>query len=141
MSVNFTDKEQNSISLMNVSYYGSKAEYMKSCTPDDVVYTDEEAAADFSDLMDSGFIQDITCGTYNGATDEFTPWELNNENILDTILNALHENQYCDTGYYGNCTEEEAKEFETWSNADWIREYTETYNVFVIGNNVYVSQD
>lgn len=114
---------------------------MKSCTPDDVVYTDEEAAADFSDLMDSGFIQDITCGTYNGATDEFTPWELNNENILDTILNALHENQYCDTGYYGNCTEEEAKEFETWSNADWIREYTETYNVFVIGNNVYVSQD
>ena len=138
MGVNFTDKEQNSISLMNVSYYDSKAEYMESCTPDDVVYTDEEAAADFSDLMDSGFIQDITCGTYNGATDEFTPWELNNENILDTILNALQEEDFYDlvTQY-----EEDENALNEWSNADWIREYSEVYEVFIIGNSVYVNKD
>ena len=138
MSVNFTDKEQNSISLMNVSYYDSKADYMKSCTPDDVVYTDEEAAADFSDLMDSGFIQDITCGTYNGAIDKFTPWQLNNNNILDTILNALH---YEDFYNYVAMYSDEMADLENWSNADWIREYSEVYEVFIIGNSVYVNKD
>ena len=139
MSVNFTDKEQNSISLMNVSYYDSKAEYIRLTFPG--VKTDEEAAEVFDEQLKSGFIQEITCGTYNGAIDKFTPWQLNNENILDTILNALHEDDFYNTGFFGNCTEEEAEEFEEWSNADWIREYTEVYEVFIIGNNIYVNQD
>ena len=138
MSVNFTDKEQNSISLMNVSYYDSKAEYMTNIFAD---VTEETSEEDFNEQVERGLIFDITCGTYNGATREFTPWTLTDVNILDTILNALHEFEFCDTGYYGNCTEEEAKEFEKWSSADWIREYTEVYNVFIIGNNVYVGQD
>ena len=141
MSVNFTDKEQNSISLMNVSYYDSKAEYMKRFDPPFISYTDEEAAADFADQMDSGFIQDITCGTYNGATDEFTPWTINDNNILDTILNALHEDDFYNTGCFGNCSKEEAEELEQWSNADWIREYTEVYEVYIIGGRVYVNMD
>ena len=139
MSVNFTDKEQNNISLMNVSYYDSKAEYIRLTFPG--VKTDEEAAEVFDEQLKSGFIQEITCGTYNGAIDKFTPWQLNNENILDTILNALHEDDFYNTGFFGNCTEEEAEEFEEWSNADWIREYTEVYKVFIIGNNIYVNQD
>lgn len=136
MSVNFTDKEQNSISLMNVSYYGSKAEYIRLSFLG--VETDEEAAEVFSDQMDLGFIQDITCGTYNGATDDFTPWELNNINILDTILNALH---YEDFYNYVAMYTDEMADLEKWSNADWIREYTEVYEVFIIGNNVYVNMD
>lgn len=139
MGVIFTDKEQNEIALMNVSYYDSKAEYMRTLYPG--IETDEEGIEEFSDKVENGFIFDITCGTYNGATDDFTPWTLTDVNILDTILNALHEFEFCNTGYYGNCTEEEAKEFEKWSSADWIREYTEVYNVFIIGNNVYVGQD
>ena len=136
MSVNFTDKEQNSISIMNVSYYGSKAEYIRLSFLG--VETDEEAAEVFSDQMDLGFIQDITCGTYNGATDDFTPWELNNINILDTILNALH---YEDFYNYVAMYTDEMADLEKWSNADWIREYTEVYEVFIIGNNVYVNMD
>ena len=136
MSVNFTDKEQNSISLMNVSYYDSKAEYIRSTFPG--VKTDEEAAEVFSDKLESGFIQDITCGTYNGATDDFTPWQLNNINILDTILNALH---YEDFYNYVAMYTDEMADLEKWSNADWIREYTEIYEVFIIGNNVYVNMD
>ena len=138
MGVIFTDKEQNSIALMNVSYYDSKAEYMTNIFTD---VTEETSEEDFNEQVERGLIFDITCGTYNGATREFTPWTLTDVNILDTILNALHEFEFCDTGYYGNCTEEEAKEFEKWSSADWIREYTEVYNVFIIGNNVYVGQD
>ena len=139
MVVIFTDKDQNNIALMNVSYYDSKAEYIRLSFLG--VETDEEAAEVFDEQLERGFIQDITCGTYNGATDEFTPWELNNENILDTILNALHEDDFYNTGFFGNCTEEEAEEFEEWTNADWIREYTEVYEVFIIGNNIYVNQD
>ena len=136
MGVNFTDKEQNSISLMNVSYYDSKAEYIRLSFMD--VKTDEEAAEVFTDQSESGFIQDITCGTYNGAIDKFTPWELNNNNILDTILNALH---YEDFYNYVAMYSDEMADLENWSNADWIREYSEVYEVFIIGNSVYVNKD
>ena len=136
MGVNFTYKVQNNVSLMNVSYYDSKAEYIRLSFLG--VKTDEEAAEVFSDKMDRGFIQDITCGTYNGAIDKFTPWELNNNNILDTILNALH---YEDFYNYVAMYSDEMADLENWSNADWIREYSEVYEVFIIGNSVYVNKD
>ena len=136
MGVNFTDKEQNRISLMNVSYYDSKAEYIRLTFPG--VETDEEAAEVFDEQLKSGFIQEITCGTYNGAIDKFTPWQLNNENILDTILNALH---YEDFYNYVAMYSDEMADLENWSNADWIREYSEVYEVFIIGNSVYVNKD
>ena len=138
MSVKFNDKEQNSISLMNVSYYDSKAEFVKSCTPLNVAYTDEEAIEDWEYMEDRGFIQEITCGTYNGAIDKFTPWQLNNENILDTILNALH---YEDFYNYVAMYSDNLADLERWTDADWVREYTEVYEVFIIGNNVYVNMD
>ena len=124
------------ISLMNVSYYDSKAEYIRLSFMD--VKTDEEAAEVFSDKLESGFIQDITCGTYNGATDDFTPWEFTDNNILDTIFNELHEADFYEfvTQY-----EEDENALNDWTNADWIREYTEVYEVFIIGNNVYVNMD
>ena len=136
MGVNFTDKVQNNVSLMNVSYYDSKADYIRLSFPG--VETDEEAAEVFADQLDSGFIQDITCGTYNGATDEFTPWKINDNNILDTILNALH-----DEDFYNFIAQYEGDEnaLNGWSNADWIREYTEVYEVFIIDGRVYVNQD
>ena len=136
MGVNFTYKVQNNVSLMNVSYYDSKAEYIRLTFPG--VKTDEEAAEVFDEQLKSGFIQEITCGTYNGAIDKFTPWQLNNNNILDTILNALH---YEDFYNYVAMYSDEMADLENWSNADWIREYSEVYEVFIIGNSVYVNQD
>ena len=136
MGVNFTNKVQNNVSLMNVSYYDSKAEYIRLSFLG--VETDEEAAEVFDEQLKSGFIQEITCGTYNGAIDKFTPWELNNENILDTILNALH---YEDFYNYVAMYSDEMADLENWSNADWIREYSEVYEVFIIGNSVYVNKD
>ena len=134
MGVNFTDKVQNNVSLMNVSYYDSKADYIRLSFTG--VETDEEAAEVFADQLDSGFLQDITCGTYNGATDEFTPWELNNKNILDTIWQALNEDEFIfDVVINRDIIQED------WTDADYIREYTEVYGVFIIGNNVYVNHD
>lgn len=136
MGVNFTDKEQNSISLMNVGYYDSKAEYIRLTFPG--VKTDEEADEVFSDQIESGFIHDITCGTYNGATDDFTPWTINDNNILDTILNELHETEFIEV-FSGLM--EGTEDVRRWNNADWIREYTEVYEVFIIGGRVYVNRD
>ena len=134
MSVNFTDKEQNSISLMNVSYYNSKAEYIRLSFLG--VETDEEAAEVFSDQLESGFIQEITCGTYNGAIDKFTPWELTDDNIIETVRQALNEDEFIfDLVVNRDIIQED------WTNADYIREYTEVYEVFIIGNSVYVNQD
>lgn len=139
MSVNFTDKDQNNISLLNVSYYGSKADYMADTFAD---VSEETGVADFNDQMERGFIQEITCGTYNGATDDFTPWQLNDINILDTILNALHEEDFYNfVAMYHENHPDELAELERWSNADWIREYTEVYEVFIIGGSVYVNMD
>ena len=134
MSVNFTDKEHNSISLMNVSYYDSKAEYIRLSFMG--VKTDEEAAEVFADKLESGFIQDITCGTYNGATDDFTPWQINDNNILDTIYEEAHN-----SGFIDDMIINRDIILEDWTNADYIREYTEVYEVFIIGGRVYVNQD
>lgn len=142
MSVNITDKDRNSISLMNVSYYESKADYMNRFDPPFIPYTDEEAEADFADQEERGFIQNITCGTYNGATDNFTPWQLNNNNILDTILNALHDEDFYNfVAMYSEDHPDDLADLERWTDADWIREYTEIYEIFIIGDRVYVNKD
>ena len=134
MSVNFTDKEQNSISLMNVSYYDSKAEYIRLSFLG--VETDEEATQVFGEQLERGFIQDITCGTYNGATDEFTPWQINDTNILSMLYEEVHESGFIDDMLINRDIIQ-----EDWTNADYIREYTEVYEVFIIGGRVYVNQD
>ena len=134
MGVNFTDKEQNSISIMNVSYYDSKAEYIRLTFPG--VKTDEEAAEVFDEQLKSGFIQEITCGTYNGATDEFTPWELTDDNIVETMRQALNEDEFI----FDMVVNRDINQ-EDWTIADYIREYTEVYEVFIIGGRVYVNMD
>ena len=134
MGVNFTDKEQNSISLMNVSYYDSKAEYIRLSFLG--VKTVEEAAEVFDEQLERGFIHDITCGTYNGATDEFTPWELTDENIVETVRQALNEDEFI----FDMVVNRDINQ-EDWTIADYIREYTEVYEVFIIGGRVYVNMD
>ena len=134
MSVNFTDKEQNSISLMNVSYYDSKAEYIRLSFLG--VETDEEATQVFGEQLERGFIQDITCGTYNGATDEFTPWELTDDNIVKTVWQALNEDEFI----FDMVVNQDIIQ-EDWTNADYILEYTEVYEVFIIDGSVYVNMD
>lgn len=139
MRVNITDKEQNKIALMNVGEYDSKTNYIRASFIG--VETDEEASEEFIDQIENGYIQEITCGTYNGATDTFTPWTLTDRSILDTILNALHDEDFYNFVAMYNDDPDELKELEKWSNADWIREYTDVYEVFIIDGKVYVNQD
>ena len=133
--INNSNKDKHDISLMNISYYNSKSDYMAQTYAD---FNDETSADDFNDLIDRGFIHDITCGTYNGALDKFDAWNITDENILNTILNALHEDDFYEfVAQYID----DINDLNSWRNAEWIKEYTEVYEVFIIDNRVYVNKD
>ncbi|QNL31074.1 hypothetical protein A2_6 [Enterococcus phage vB_EfaM_A2] len=94
----------------------------------------EEAQADFDEKLADGFIQNITLATYNGATQESTFFELTDENILEAIYTDLHE-----TDSYDMLQEiEENTDLTKW---DYIRAYTEVYNVFTLNGLVYIERD
>lgn len=75
------------------------------------LYKDMHEWAELSDKNDwdveqdieNGFLQEITCGTYNGATHEFTPWEVTKDNLVETILRDAGETGYI-SGFWGDYT-------------------------------------
>ena len=87
---------------------------------------------EFENYKESGFIQDITCGTYNGATDTFDPWEISLDNLIDTILQDIRD---CDYHQVLN----DYTDVQT--PLGYVLAYTEMYNVFTIGEKVYVDLD
>ena len=133
--INISNNDKNNITLMNISYYKSKSDYMIQKYP---YFNDETTIDGFNDLMDRGFIEDITCGTYNGALGTFDAWNITDENILNTVLNALHEDDFYE---FVEQYEDDINELNSWRNDEWIQEYTEVYEVFIIGKRVYVNKD
>lgn len=107
----------------NIEHYEDFEEYEKY---NNLTYEE------FEDYRESGFIQDITCGTYNGATDTFDPWEINNGNLIDTIFQDIQD---------GDLYEGLEEYSEGTRNIDYILTYTEMYKVFTIGEKVYVDLD
>ena len=107
----------------NIEHYKDFEEYSKANN----VYIE-----DFTDYQERGFIQDITCGTYNGATNKFVPWEINLDNLINTILQDIRD---CD--YYQVLND--YADIET--PLGYVLAYTEMYNVFTIGERVYVDLD
>lgn len=83
---------------------------------------------EFTEKLENGFVTDITCGTFNGASDIFTPWEINNKNLRDTINNAISEFDLNDV--------------ET-GNSLTISDVINIYNVFYIKDTkkVYIELD
>lgn len=125
------EEMQNSniqLALANVTRYKDMDDYKQDYE------TLEEAQADFDEKLADGFIQNITLATYNGATQKNTFFELTNENILEAIYTDLHE-----TDSYGMIEEmEENTDLTKW---EYIRAYTEIYNVFTLNGLVYIERD
>lgn len=125
------EEMQNSniqLALANVTRYKDMDDYKQDYE------TLEEAQADFNEKLENGFIQNITLSTYNGATQESTFYELTDENILESIYTDLHE-----TDSYDMIQEtEESTDLTKW---DYIRAYTEIYNVFTLNGLVYIERD
>lgn len=124
-----TNKNSNiQLALSNITRYKDINDYKQDYE------TLEEAQADFNEKVENGFIQNITLSTYNGATQESTFYELTDENILEAIYTDLHE-----TDSYDMLQEiEESTDLTKW---DYIRAYTEVYNVFTLNGLVYIERD
>lgn len=124
-----TNKNSNiQLALANVTRYKDMNEYKQEYE------TPEEAQADFNEKIADGFIQNITLATYNGATQKNMFFELTDENILEAIYTDLHE-----TDFYGMIDEtEERTDLTKW---EYIRAYTEIYNVFTLDGLVYIERD
>lgn len=125
------EEMQNSniqLALANVTRYKDMNDYKQDYE------TLEEAQADFNEKLENGYIQNITLSTYNGATQESTFFELTDDNILEAIYTDLHE-----TDFYSMIEEmEESTDLTKW---DYVRAYTEIYNVFTLNGLVYVERD
>lgn len=87
---------------------------------------------DFENYQESGFIREITCGTYNGATNKFVNWEINLDNLIDTILQDIRDCDYYEV--LNDYTDEQTP-------LGYVLAYVEMYKVFTIGNKVYVDLD
>lgn len=124
-----TNKNSNiQLALSNITRYKDMNDYKQDYE------TLEEAQADFNEKLGNGYIQNITLATYNGATQESTFYELTDENILEAIYTDLHE-----TDSYDMLQEiEENTDLTKW---DYIRAYTEVYNVFTLNGLVYIERD
>ena len=124
MSINQLHKEMLGDYIRgNIEHYKDFEEYSKANN----VYIE-----DFTDYQESGFIQDITCGTYNGATNKFVYWEINLDNLINTILQDIRD---CD--YYQVLNDYT----DVQTPLGYVLAYTEMYNVFTIGERVYVDLD
>ena len=93
---------------------------------------------EFKDNELNGFIINITCGTYNGATKEFTPWRINDNNIIDTLIQTLS-----DLDYYNIIADMVDENTNNWSIDKFIYELVTIENIFIIENikNIYINKN
>lgn len=112
--------------LANITHYKDFAEYAKF---------ENDNREDFQSKIDDGFIQDISIGVYNGATDTFLRSELNDENIIMAIREEVNEEnfQILISDY------EIATSITTSSEA--IEYYTQIFKVFTLGGKLFVNID
>ncbi|HEY0222871.1 MAG TPA: hypothetical protein VGC17_08825 [Lactovum miscens] len=123
--MNEKDKDQLRCAVINVTHYKTFEDFQKHENYD---------RDDFKDQQENGFIQDITLGTYNGANDTFQTRTMDDSHILEAILADLHE-----TDSYAMLNDIE--ETESMTQADYIRAYTEFYNVFTLEGSLYADRD
>ena len=122
--MNIKENEKIEIALNNVSHYKDFKEYEKYNN------LDQE---DFKELLNDGYIQDITLGTYNGSTNIFTNDIINNEHIIKAIKTEIIE-----TDFSSFFEDEFIEENNIKTSNDWVLLYTEFYYVFTLDNSIYV---
>lgn len=84
---------------------------------------------EFTDLCNDGFYSEITCGTYNGATDTFTPYELTDQNIIMTLSQMMSDCDFYD--FIDEITENESINND-WNYLQYINELVHFYNIIII---------
>ena len=122
--MNSKQNEKIKMILNNIIHYKDFEEFEKYNNLD---------REDFKERIEDNYIHDITLGTYNGASDTFTKNIINNENIINTIITDIR-----DIDFYNFFEDEFIEENNIKTSSDWILLYTEFYEVFTLGNSIYV---
>ena len=122
--MNIKENEKIEIALNNIVHYKDFEEFEKYNNLD---------REDFKELLNDGYIQDITLGTYNGSTNIFTNDIINNEHIIKAIKTEIIE-----TDFSSFFEDEFIEENNIKNSSDWILFYTEFYYVFTLDNSIYV---
>ena len=122
--MNIKENEKIEIVLNNIVHYKDFEEFEKYNN------LDQE---DFKERIEDNYIQDITPGTYNGASDTFTKNIINNENIINTIITDIRN-----IDFYNFFEDEFIEENNIKTSNDWVLLYTEFFEVFTLDNSIYV---
>lgn len=87
---------------------------------------------EFNSYVENLEIQDITCGTYNGASDTFTPWDITESNIHEAVKQFMNETEF---EYYNRDylidTLAETGEYEP-TQSDYETLFFNTYYIYAI---------
>ena len=119
----YTVEEVKQFILANIKHYDSFEEYLK---------LNNTSLEDYEESKADGFVQDITCGVFSGATGEFTPRKMSDGSVVDAILQEVGE----------GCLYETLEDFTEGTRLiDYALTYTELYKVFTIGDYIYVVLD
>lgn len=127
--INTTDYNNKAMTLMNVTSYDDMKEFEKYNNMD---------CEEFDNNIENGFIQCITLGTYNGATDTFTKRGMTENHIVDAIFQDLHELDFYNIAYDNDIFENE--NISNWDNMKWTYEYSAMNDIFTVGNDIYIKR-
>lgn len=122
--MNIKQNEKIEMALNNIVHYKDFEEF------EEYNNLDQE---DFKERIEDNYIHDITPCTYNGASDTFTKNIINNKNIINTIITDIR-----DIDFYNFFEDEFIEENNIKTSNDWVLLYTEFYEVFTLGNSIYV---
>lgn len=122
------DMLEKTLILDKVTRYKTQEQYL----------TDENITLEeFGELLEFGDIQNLTLGTYNGATDEFTPCRLTTDELVRALGQYLSEIDWLNTLYMQHEDTDDLETFENMTTFDVLDDYLNCYNVFTIGNFIY----
>lgn len=96
-----------------------------------------DGAEQLDEALQEGFIQDLTRGVYNGATDTFTPNTLTPEELAGALQQYLYEIDWLAILYTQHEEDNDLETFEQLTLFDVLEDYLNCYNVFTIDNNIY----
>lgn len=98
----------------------------------------EDIESDFQENLDGGYIQELTKGSYNGATQEFSPWELTDSSLIDTLHYAMEEEEFIENACENGLLDTE--KIKDSLDIELIYEYVicGAYRFFTIGKRVFL---
>lgn len=86
---------------------------------------------EFEELCDNGWYSEITCGTFNGASNTFTPYQLNEENVILTLSQMMNDFNFWE--FINDLTEDEAIN-NNWHGLLYINQLVNFYDIIIIEN-------